>query len=385
MIAVESVISSEQGELLVRDTLLRDTYVKIDLCAISHNMKNIKAMAGEGVDVMAVIKADGYGHGSIKIAQTLMESGASCLAVATLSEALELRFHYRDYPIFILGHTPDRLLELAVKNDIIQTIFSAAQAKILSDIARTLGVKARVHIKVDTGFHRLGTQSVDEIVRICSFEHLDVEGIFSHLALAGDEENELQYRKFTDILSEAELRGCSFRYRHIADSIASVDYPQYHMNMIRPGALLYGLRGYHKGSIDVRQALSFVSHISQIHHVKKGEGAGYDYIWRAPHDARIATIPFGYADGYPRSMNKGGYVTIRGVKCPVIGIICMDQCMADISDVPEAQEGDMVIIYGDGSENTMSIDEAARIAGTNKNEIVSRISARPPRIYHTGI
>ncbi|WP_242825193.1 alanine racemase [Proteocatella sphenisci] len=361
--------------------IVRDTCVKIDLSAMAGNIKNIKEMAGESVDVMAVIKADGYGHGSCSIAPALMEHGASYLGVATLSEALELRNTYSDYPIFILGHTPDRLLDLVVEKNITQTVFSLAQAEKLSEIAKKSGRSAKIHIKVDTGFHRLGTESVDEIVNICSLPNLDVEGIFSHLALAGDRENQLQYEKFTKIISQAESRGCSFRYKHIADSIACVDYPQYHMNMVRPGALLYGLKGYHKGSIDVRQALSFVSRISQIHDIPEGEGAGYDFIWKAPQDTRIATIPFGYADGYPRNMNKGGYVTIRGVKCPVIGIICMDQCMVDLTGLPDAEEGDLVIIYGDGSNNTMSIDEAAKIAQTNKNEIVSRISARPPRVY----
>lgn len=361
--------------------VIRDTCVEIDLCAIAHNIENIKEMVGENVDVMAVIKADGYGHGSCSIAPILMEHGASYLAVATLSEALELRNAYSDYPVFILGHTPDRLLDFVVENNITQTVFSLTQAEKLSGIAKKADISTKIHIKVDTGFHRLGTKSVDEIVNICSLPNLDVEGIFSHLALAGDSENQLQYEKFTKIISQAESLGCCFRYKHIADSIACVDYPQYHMNMVRPGALLYGLKGYHKGSIDVRQALSFVSRISQIHDIPKGDGAGYDFIWKAPHATRIATVPFGYADGYPRNMNNGGYVTIRNVKCPIIGIICMDQCMVELTGVPDAEEGDLVIIYGDGSNNTMSIDEAAKISHTNKNEIVSRISARPPRIY----
>lgn len=361
--------------------LLRDTFVSVDLSAIAFNMKNTKKMVGSDVDVMAVVKADAYGHGSIKIAPILMESGASCLAVATLSEALELRLHYKNYPIFILGHTPDRLLNLVVENNIIQTVFSVSQAEKLNAIAKDYGTRAIVHIKVDTGFHRLGTRSVDDVVKICAFSHLDVEGIFSHLALAGDEENQQQFEKFTQIISAAESKGCTFKYKHIADSIACVDYPEYRMNMVRPGALLYGLKGYHVGSIEVRQALTFISRISQIHPISKGEGAGYDYIWRAPYDTRIATVPFGYADGYPRNMNQGAYVTIRGTRCPVIGIICMDQCMVDISEVPDAEEGDLVIIYANGENNTMSIEEAAKIANTNKNEIVSRISARPPRVY----
>lgn len=214
-----------------------------------------------------------------------------------------------------------------------------------------------------------------------SLPGLEVEGIFSHLALTSEEEDEKQYSLFTDMIEKLERRGCKFRYKHIADSISLVDYPQYRMNMVRPGALIYGLKGFSKGHLDVKTCMTFESRISQIHHVKKGEGVGYDYLWRAPEDTVIGTLPFGYSDGYPRNMRDKGYVTIRGVKCPIIGVICMDQCMVDLSGVPDAQEGDTAVIYGDGENNTMTIAEAAALAGTNKNEIVARIMARPPRIY----
>ena len=151
--------------------------------------------------------------------------------------------------------------------------------------------------------------------------------------------------------------------------------------MVRPGALVYGLRGFHKGYIDVKQAVTFKTRISQLHKVKTGEGVGYDYLWRAQRDSIIATLPFGYADGYPRNMRDKGYVTIHGIKCPLVGVLCMDQCMADVTDVPNVKEADEAIIYGTGENNTMDIAEAAALAGTNKNEIVARLMARPPRVY----
>lgn len=363
------------------DKILRDTYVEVDLDALRFNMKSISALCGSEVSVMPVIKANGYGHGAAGIAPVLMESGAAYLAVATLTEALELREAYADYPLFILGHTPDRLLDIVIEKNITQTVFSLRQAELMDSLAAKAGKKAKVHLKVDTGFHRLGIYDEEELFKICSLPHIEAEGIFSHLALVNDEENRKQYDMFTDMISRLEARGITFRYKHISDSISLVDYPEYRMNMVRPGALVFGLRGFHKGFVEVKQTLRFVTHISQIHSVKKGEGVGYDYLWKAPEDTVIGTVPFGYADGYPRNMRGKGYVTVSGIKCPVIGVICMDQCMIDLSNVPDPHEGDMAVIYGDGSGNTMDIAEASQLADTNKNEIVSRITARPPRIY----
>lgn len=361
--------------------VLRDTIVQINLKTIGNNMDAIRLMCGNDVSIMAVIKANGYGHGAVDIVPTLMDHGADYLAVATLSEAIELRSFYENYPLFILGHTPDRLLPIVVESCITQTIFTIAQAEILNNIAKENDILAKVHLKIDTGFHRLGSDNLNELLKICKLPYLNVEGIFSHLALTSDVENQKQYNHFCEIISRLESYGISFKYKHIADSISCVDFPQYRMNMIRPGALIYGLKGFHKGNINVKQALSFVTRISQIRKISFGEGVGYDYLWKAPFDTRIGTVPFGYADGYPRNLRNKGYITVKGVKCPIIGIICMDQCMIDLTEVPDAKEGDLAIIYGDGDFNTMSIQEAADLSETNKNEIVARISSRPPRIY----
>lgn len=366
------------------DMLLRDTYVQVDLAALAGNMDAIRAMVGPEVAIMPVIKANGYGLGAVGIAPTLLAHGACCLAVATLTEALELREAYPDAPLFILGHTPNRLLPIVAREHITQTVFTAAQGKLLSEAAASLGRKAKVHLKVDSGFHRLGTEDVEELYSICQEPNLEVEGIFSHLALAGEEEDAKQYARFLAVVEALEARGVSFRYKHLADSIAAVDYPEYRLNMVRPGALVYGLRGFHKGYIEVKQAVSFLTRLSQVRRIQKGEGVGYDYLWRAPEDTRVGTVPFGYADGYPRNMRDKGYVTIRGVKCPLIGVLCMDQCMVDLTNVPDAQEGDLAVIYGDGTNNTMSIQEASELAGTNKNEIVARLLPRPPRVYING-
>ena len=363
------------------DLQLRDTVVKVDLSAIAENMRLIKELCGPEVAVMPVIKANGYGHGAVGIAPTLMEAGATYLAVATLTEALELREAYPDYPIFILGHTPERLMPVVVEQNFIQTLVNLSQAEALSAAAVAAGKTVKAHLKCDTGFHRLGIYDEEEFYRMYNLPGLDVEGIFSHLALTSDDENLKQYELLTDMIEKLEARGCRFKYKHIADSISLVDYPEYRMNMVRPGALIFGLKGFHKGELPIVPCLSMESRISQIHYVKKGEGVGYDYLWRAPEDTRVGTMPFGYADGYPRNMRDKGYVSINGKKCPILGVICMDQVVVDLTQVPEAEEGTLGIIYGNGENGTMTIQEASQLAGTNKNEIVARILARPPRVY----
>lgn len=364
---------------------LRDTKIIVDLRRISENMRLIHEMAGPSVAVMAVVKANAYGLGALRLAPVIMKSGASYLAVATLTEALELRRAYPSYPLFILGHTPSRCLSLVAKNRITQTVFSLAQVKALGQEAAKLGLTAKVHVKVDTGFHRLGQAPTeayaDEVAAMFRVPHIEVEGIFSHLALAGEGEDRKQFASLLTFIDMCEKRGCSFRYKHIADSIACVDYPDMRLNMIRPGALIYGMIGFHIGKLPVRCAVSFQSAISELHHIKKGEGVGYDYCWRASRDSLIATMPFGYADGYPRQFRDKGTVIIDGKKVPIVGVICMDQCVADVTDVPGVQEGDKVLIYGDGEDGSMTFQEASLLLGTNKNDLLCRLTARPPRIY----
>lgn len=365
--------------------LLRETYIEINLDCIAHNMHSIRAMCGPETKIGAVVKADAYGHGALPLAPILMENGADLLCVATLSEGMALKRQYPDYPVLIMGLTQDIYWDYLLEYGIIQTIDTLEQALELNALAGKLNKKARIHLKIDTGFHRLGfpasAESIEQIAAIYQLPHLIIDGIFTHLVLLDDQTNETQFQAFLQVKKALEEKDIAIPCWHIADSIASVDYPQYRMDMIRAGAILYGLKGFHKGNLDIRQALCFKSHINHISHVKAGEGVSYDFTWRAEKDTRIGTLPFGYADGYPRNLQGKGWVTLRGKRVPVVGVICMDQCMIDLSGVPEAAIGDEVIIYGDGSENTVSIQEAALWAGTNKNDIVSRLTRRPPRVY----
>lgn len=365
--------------------ILRDTYLEINLDNIAYNIRNLKTLVGEEVSIAAVIKANGYGHGAVGIAETLLKNGADFLAVATLDEALELRKHYKYSRIFVMGYTPDRFLEYVVENNIIQTIFSYKQAKLLNDIGIRYGITPVIHIKYDTGFNRIGfkdcQESIDEIVKICNLKNLQVEGIFSHLALVNKEENDLQYKKFIAAIKKLEYLGINFKYKHIEDSISAVDYPEYRMNLIRPGAILFGIKVFHHGALDIKQALTFKTRISHIKEVLEGEGVSYDYLWKAKRKSLIGNLPFGYADGYPRHLSNKGFVTVHGKKAPIVGLICMDQCMIDLTDIPEAREGDEVIIYGDGTNNTPDLQTISELLETNKNEIMIRISRRVPRVY----
>jgi len=370
------------------EQLIRDTYVEINLDNIAFNMKRIKEVVGKDVAIAAVVKANAYGHGAVDIAPTIMENGGDYLAVATLSEALELRNNYSNYNIFIMGYTPDEYLEHVVANNIIQTIFSFKQAEILSNLGKKYNKTQKIQIKYDTGFNRLGfrdcQESIYEIDKIFELDNLEIEGIFSHFALAGRVEDDIQYEKLMNVVNQLESKGRKFKYKHICDSISGIDYPEYRLNMIRPGAIIYGLKSYKDESVVLKQAMTFKTKIYHIKTLEKGEGVSYDYLWKADKKCVVGTLPFGYADGYPRNMRDKGFVTIHGKKAPLIGVICMDQCMVDLTDIPEAKIGDEVIIYGDGSNNTVDIHEMSKLAGTNKNELVCRITMRTPRVYIKG-
>ena len=235
--------------------MLRDTVIRINLSAIAQNMKNICTLVGPDVAVAAVIKANGYGHGALALAPVLMESGASLLAVATLGEALELKKAYPDYPVLIMGLTPDTYLPYVVKYHIIQTIDTVHQARLLNRIGEENGCPVHIHLKIDTGFHRIGfpddEKTLQSILELRDMPRLITDGIFSHLALFDEASDREQYDRFLNAVSFLESHGFQFRYRHIADSIALVDDPQYRLNMVRAGALIYGLKGFHKGFVSV--------------------------------------------------------------------------------------------------------------------------------------
>ncbi len=357
--------------------LLRDSYAEVDRSAIIHNVKLARQLAPQQ-KIMAVVKANAYGHGLLEVV-AMLDDWVDFFGVATLSEAVAIKREMPIADVVILGHTPNRLLSVVNEYGIVQTIFSVEQAEILNACPKP----SRVHLKIDSGFHRLGfpanAAAVEAIAAICKLKNINVEGIFSHLALAGDEADRLQYQLFCSVVDQLAARGIHFKYRHICDSIAFTRYPEFRLDMVRLGAWLFGMKGIGQ-TADLREALTVKSYISHISAIKKGAGVSYDYLYRAARDGRIGTIPIGYGDGYPRNMSKnGGYVIINGEPAPVVGIINMDQLMVDLTDLVDAQVGDEVIVYG--AAVGLPISTIADIAQTNKNEILSRLTARLPRIY----
>ncbi|MDW7667633.1 MAG: alanine racemase [Bacillota bacterium] len=368
-----------------RNDILRDTYLEVNLDALEHNINEIKKTIGKEVEISAVIKSDGYGYGATGIAKTLHNLRIKYLSVANLLEAVELKNINPEYRVMIMGHTPDYYLETAVKYNVTLTVFSYNQAKLLSEIGEKFNKTITIHIKYDTGFNRLGfkygKESIQEISKIFKLNNLYIEGVFSHLALNSYEDDLEQLKRFKYLINYFKKINLYLKYYHICDSISGIDYPNFRLDMIRPGAAIYGLKSFKNKNITLKNIGTFKTKISNIKTLSEGEGVSYDYTWIAKKETKTATVPFGYGDGYPRSMFGKGEVTVDGIRCPIIGVLCMDQCIIDVSSIRNPYVGQEVIIWSDGSNNTVSIQELSDKSGTNKNEIVSRITRRVPRVY----
>lgn len=362
--------------------LLRDTYLEIDLDQLVKNMDEIQKHIGKNVALCAVIKANAYGMGSVDIAPTLIKNGATCLAVANLPEAIELRKKDPSWPVWVMGHTPDRYLKVAIENNIVLTVFTLSQAEKIKEIASSLGKVQPIQVKIDTGFNRLGFKNTCEDQEVISslfkFENIEVVGVFSHLALASYEEDLKQLNLLLDLKTKLDSIDVKKTVKyHICDSISAIAYADFRLDMVRVGAALYGAKSYRYPDFRVETIAKFKTRISHLKTIEAGAGVSYDYKWRATKESLIATLPFGYADGYPRNMMGQGEVVIDGRRFPIIGVICMDQCMVDVTELDGAHVGQEVIIFGD----SITIEEISQKSGTNKNEILSRLMQRVPRLY----
>jgi alanine racemase len=388
--------------------MLRHTRYCVDLDAVAHNFRQVRSMLADMPDgspkgsqaarLATVLKADAYGLGAVPVARVLVREGADMLAVACLPEALQLRAACAEVPILIMGHTPSEYFINAVQAGITCTIFDLEQAGALASAARSSGTHALAHIKVDTGMNRLGLkpesfapgEAARLLVRMADQPGLSVEGIFTHLALNARKSDTAQFERFSALLDEAAALGLRFALRHVCDSIGLMRYPEYRMDMVRVGAVLYGAKPLNtplSATADIRTPFRSATRISRIWRITAGEGVGYDYTWRAPDGgALIATLPDGYADGYKRSLSNVASVLVRGVRAPVVGLICMDQCVVDVSAVPDVAEGDDVTLLGGpavGSpEESIPVLEMASWVGTNRNDVLCSIGRRVPRIYY---
>lgn len=367
----------------MESTPMRETALYVDLDILAENTRRIRQWIGPEVRFLAVVKGDGYGHGAPEIAPTLLENGADVLGVACVSEGMLLRKRGITAPIHLLGYTPPHLIAPAVENDLTLAAVSLQQARELSAYGQAAGRRLPVNVALDTGLHRIGIQDTEqgrrELLEVLQLPGLAPVGLFSHFAQTTDETDRAQYAHYEQMLSHVRAAGFPLPVRHICESVATVAFPEYHLDMVRVGTLLYGTRSYPE--LPLRPAASFRSIVGSIRVIGTGEGVGYGYTWTAKRRTVLGTLPFGFADGFSAQLAGIASVMIRGVNVPVVGKICMDQCMVDLTDLPEAAVGDEVILFGDGSRGENTVASLCEQMHVTRGEVLCRISSRVPRVY----
>lgn len=369
---------------------IRPTWVEINLDNLAYNIREIRKITKKDTLITAVVKANAYGHGSIEAAKVFLENGADRLAVATLSEAIELRKAKIYAPILVLGYIPKSQYSLAIKWNISQTIYNYESAKILSNISQDLGEKSIIHIKIDTGMGRLGflpkDDSVEDIVKISQLPNLEIEGIFSHFSKADERDKGYtiyQFESFMDMVKKLDNRGVYIPIKHISNSAAIIDLPQYHLDMIRPGIMLYGYypsEEVDKDRIVLRPAMTLKTKVSNIKKVPKGSYISYGGLYVTEKESKIATIPIGYADGFSRLLTSKAEAFVKGHRVPVVGRICMDQCMLDVSNVEDVDIDDQIVLFG-YEEGQPTVEDIANKLNTNSYEVICMVGRRVPRVY----
>jgi len=344
---------------------------------------------------MAAVKADAYGHGVMEISKTLIENGVDALAVSMLDEGIQLRNKNINVPILILNHTdPERAVEI-IENDLTQTVFSIEMAVSLSEMAQKLKREVKIHIKIDTGMGRVGLKpgysAVKNLKNITTLPNIVLEGVFTHFATADlkdDEYTKSQFEKFISICNELSRVGILIPYKHVSNSAAIINYPEMNLDLVRPGIMIYGLYPSDScidDSFDLKPAMTLKANILLIKELERGNSVSYGRTFITSRRTTVATIPIGYADGYTRLLSNKSHVIINGQFAPVIGSICMDQCMVDITDIEgEVDIGDEVILIGKRGDKEIRVEELAKLAGTINYEIISIMGKRLPRAYIKG-
>ncbi|MFC0213231.1 alanine racemase [Paenibacillus chartarius] len=376
------------------DSYYRPTYIEVSLDALDHNIKAFRQSLAEDIAIVAVVKADAYGHGAVEISKQAIRSGADYLAVAFLDEALELRQAGIDAPILALGYTPPEGLELARRHGITINVYSpeVLEAMALLHPAQPGEASAlKVHVKIDSGMGRLGLHREDEAIayidRLLHMPGIEVEGLFTHYANADELDKTYtleQHRKFTRVVNHFQSKGVHFRYIHAGNSAAAIDTPELTYNMARLGISMYGLYPSDevaRSKIELKPVLSLKTGIVHLKTLPPGSGVSYGTKYYTTTDEKIATLPIGYADGFSRMLSGKAQALIRGHKVPIVGRICMDQCMANVSEVPDVSQGDEVTLIGTQGGHTITVEEVADQLGTINYEIICMISHRVPRVY----
>ena len=372
--------------------LNRPVWVEINLDNLAHNISEVRRVTRDDAKVTAVIKADGYGHGAVVIAQILLENGADRLAVATLTEALQLRKSYPETEILVLGYTEEPSIHLAIENRLIQTIYTYQQAVEFNEISKKMNQTLKVHIKLDTGMTRLGmmpeTETIEVIKKIMSLDNLYVEGMYTHFARADEynkEATQKQVSNFEFVRQGLESEGVTLDIYHVSNSASIIDLPEYNYDMVRAGIMLYGLYPsdeVKRDDVKLKEVMSLHTKISRVQEVSKSVGISYGHKYVTEESQTIGTLPIGYADGFSRSLTFKAEAIIKGKNkiVPVIGRICMDQCMIDVTDI-DVEIGDEIILFGEDMDQRISIDDIASHLNTINYEVVCMINKRVPRVY----
>ena len=370
-------------------------WVEIDLDKIEHNYKIIREFIGDK-KMISVVKADAYGHGVEFIAQKLDSLGTDMFAVSNLEEAQQLWRADTDKPILILGYTPPEYTEKLAELGVFQTVFSAEYAKRLSDAAVACSKEIRVHIKLDTGMHRIGfdaytDEGINEAIEACKLPGLIVDGAFTHFASAdldGDSDQSYtieQFDRFMSAVKKIEDSGVTFNLKHCCNSAGIFSHKEMHLDGARPGVILYGLMPSDLlDNPNIQPAMSFKSVISMIKPLGTGMDISYGRTFTAEKDMMVATVAVGYADGYQRRLAKDGYVLVNGKRAKIIGRICMDQMMIDVTDIPDTKVGDTVTLFGRDGDDEITVDSLAKRLDTINYELVCIIGKRVTRVFKSG-
>lgn len=367
-------------------------YARIDLDAITSNMERMKQNLNPSTKMMAVIKADGYGHGAVPIAQMLEEVPYVWgFAVATLDEAIVLRTEGIQKPILVLGCVfPDQYMEM-LKHSIRMNVYTEEMAEAISHMAEQENMTAYMHIKLDTGMTRLGfdvsKESVESITRIAGLNNVCMEGIFTHFAKADETDKtftQKQIRDFIWMTERLKENHVTFQYEHCANSAAIIDVPEANFDLVRSGISTYGLypsEDVCKEKVILKPALSLKSHVAFVKEIDAKTPISYGGTYLSEDRMKIATIPVGYADGYPRNLSNVGYVLIRGKKAPIVGRVCMDQFMVDVTEIDGVSFGDAVTLIGKDGNETITVEELSELSGRFNYEFVCDLGKRIPRVF----
>lgn len=375
------------------ESTLRRTWAEIDLDALAHNYHALRRQMGPNARFLGVVKADAYGHGAIQVGRELEALGAEYLAVSNMDEARELRLGGINLPILQLGLTPADQTPLILANRVTQAVYSEGAARAFSDEAVRAGGRMKAHIKLDTGMSRLGFQcdephfdeSLAAICRVARLPGLDIEGVFTHFAVSDEPEEasvaytNLQHQRFEGMIAALEERGVCFAIRHCANSGATVSYPQFAHDMFRPGIITYGI-GDQADVLGLKPVMTLKTTVGCIKEFTPDTTISYGRTFRTDRPSRVGVLPIGYADGFHRALSNQWRVWTPFGTAPIVGRICMDMCMIDLTDLPQVKEGDEVEVYGPHN----SVTEAAHLAGTISYELTCAVSKRVPRVYCKG-